>query len=531
MNQIILNSNFSNINDENNFNSKLSLSNYQQNSFFNNSQINSFRFDKSKFSNEDLMIPSISQMVITKKPIKIMSSEYPKKPYLSFSKQNNNSYESVQSSLPKNHIEPKKFEDSKYLKLGLINRTKVQRKFPNKESLNLQENQDDNDINYQELLRQKGIDNLKNSFFDNKSLLPNQSNMNLSFDQTNNLKTNLFNNPQNSNKLLFGSNFNLKKFSDSYSKKNEDFNNLSFYDFNDKNSSKVVSVSNHNSESSKPSSNSTNSFKNFQMFKPIQSKFKMGNFCLSTFQNTSSNSNYLKKIINKKEKPTANLKFKFSKEQLCQKTSNQIKSENTKILNTAISTTDNLSEEDDMKSFDSFNLTHEESWNTTGDDLIDDFLNQVKIINSISDPERICTQENDFDSDGFDENFYIELDKLKKDKNKDYLNLHSDSQHSEFGFLEKNSETKKNKIKIKQKWNYKMISLCKSVHFFDEKSDKIQCPICNATFTSNGMGGHMSKKHKNQSLKFKRRQKTTKFRKIIKKKNKQLKYLEESNFE
>lgn len=176
----------------------------------------------------------------------------------------------------------------------------------------------------------------------------------------------------------------------------------------------------------------------------------------------------------------------------------------------------------------------EEEWETKGDNLITDFMNQVNIIEQLnkqrpsglphvhSSPQNPCepisakdkkpnTDLNDFEFDSFDKNFYQDMMNMNQQ-------IFYEERHRNLRFR---SPNRVNRVRQKKKkWNLKMISLCKSLHFFNIKSLKIPCKFCNQMFTPNGLGGHVSRKHKNLSIQYIHREKTKKFRKLNKERNK-----------
>ena len=176
-------------------------------------------------------------------------------------------------------------------------------------------------------------------------------------------------------------------------------------------------------------------------------------------------------------------------------------------------------------------------------DLIKDFHQQVKIIENLeqniktdqtdkkknknskkrilqkndSELEETClSDESDFEHSKFDNNFFNDIENIpnlydiSKIKNKNDNKILTDD------LLFLNYSRILNDDIPKEKWSYKMISFCKSLHFFNIKNMLFPCKHCKKKFTSNGMGGHVSRQHKNTSIDFKRREKTKILRKVNK---------------
>jgi hypothetical protein len=424
------------------------------------------------------------------------------------------SYESVQSSLPKNNLNSNIIEENKYFGVGMKNLSKIKTNVCTQSSI---ESSNDDDNFYKKLLKNENKNSL-NMFSEAKSLISNHTNANLTLDNANLFKNSIYDNPPQSHDMgmLSKFNLNLNTFNNLFSSNQDQTNCFNLIDSNDKNSSQVVSVSNNNSESSKPQSICATKM-NFKMFNPSKLNLNM---------DLIKDKNQFQEI-NKKNLINTNLvKTKFEKESSLNKEIKKTKAEESdeeKGLNTGISTTDNLSDEQESISSDC-----SQEWETTGDNLVDAFLHQVDIINDLSSSLRFDS-EDDIENETFDKEFNKELKEMKKNNEKEFLNLHFAPENQKMSFVDFKSRDQK--IKLKKKKNYKMLYFCKSLHFFDEKSYKIPCPLCGMKLSHNGMGGHMSKNHPKQSNKFKRRQNTTKLRKIIKKKNDQLKHLGNQRYE
>lgn len=177
----------------------------------------------------------------------------------------------------------------------------------------------------------------------------------------------------------------------------------------------------------------------------------------------------------------------------------------------------------------------DEAWETKSNALITDFMNQVNIIEQLNkqrpsglqQPQSLLNSSdlgqsnftgkavkvdpNDFDFDSFDCNFYKDTKKMKRTE------LYSREPRKMWFTRPRQARLSRQE---KKKWNLKMISLCKSLHFFNIKSMKLACKYCNKFFTPNGLGGHVSRKHKNRSIQYIHREKTKKFRKLTKERNK-----------
>jgi hypothetical protein len=187
---------------------------------------------------------------------------------------------------------------------------------------------------------------------------------------------------------------------------------------------------------------------------------------------------------------------------------------------------------------------NEDLWNTSDKDLIYDFLDQVEIIDELEktrnslkpancDKKEAVTFKNDkkgkkklkfdpkilnFEQDNFDENFYFHL-------SPENLNFYEKDDPKHYNFwTPRNAE---DMTKLKKKWKHKMITLTKSLHFFKDKKKLIPCKYCKKMFSANGMGGHVSRNHKNLSINYNRREQTKRYRRVTKERNRKFVQLEE----
>ena len=253
MNLSLLNSNLSYFNQQTELHSKTSISNFQPHSFLNPSNIPSFKFDESRYSKEDKRMSMPSQMLFLRKPAKVMSSELPKLPVLTFSKPNVHSYESVQSSLPKNNLDSDFIEKNKYFGVGLKNLSKIRTDLSTQSSI---EDLQDNSNFYQNLLKNDHSAHENNPFGDCKSMVSNHTNGHVGADNNALFRSSMFETAPKSYDFGVIPTMNLNTYSNIQSGTQNEFNLFNLVDSNDKCSSQVVSISNPNSESSKLPSNS-----------------------------------------------------------------------------------------------------------------------------------------------------------------------------------------------------------------------------------------------------------------------------------
>ena len=188
-------------------------------------------------------------------------------------------------------------------------------------------------------------------------------------------------------------------------------------------------------------------------------------------------------------------------------------------------------------------LDNNEKWETDENDLILDFLQQVKVIDELNQKrefKELLNHQNtlnenyeqkstfkskdsydekivDMEMDKFDQNFYFHNEKFN------IIDLYTNNDANSFCFVQ--PQKLKNIKFYKNKYKNKMITLCKSLHFFNMKNKRLPCKHCGKMFTANGMGGHVSRNHKKLSLSYNRREKTKQFRKITKERNKKLSQL------
>lgn len=175
----------------------------------------------------------------------------------------------------------------------------------------------------------------------------------------------------------------------------------------------------------------------------------------------------------------------------------------------------------------------EETFETSDNELIKDFINQTQIIDIISETfykkpegtskvsEKSKIKKKDkniekkifeFDNPKFDKSFYNDL-QSKSLKINDASYLDKGKKECFVNFI------KSPNLQIDNKWNFKMISLCKSLHFFDMKRTLIPCKYCKKMFTNHGMGGHMSRKHPKLSDQFNKREEVKRLRKCHRERN------------
>lgn len=169
----------------------------------------------------------------------------------------------------------------------------------------------------------------------------------------------------------------------------------------------------------------------------------------------------------------------------------------------------------------------EEEWETQGSLLIADFMNQVGIIDRLNSKRPLGSaggggtsgarkepQEDPFDFEfkTFDSDFYKDFEQVPGQV------LYSARPGRALKFLGRDRAGRVRRAKKKSR--LKMISLCKSLHFFNIKSIKMKCKYCEERFTPNGLGGHVSRKHQKESINYNYREQTKRNRLLIKERNK-----------
>jgi hypothetical protein len=166
----------------------------------------------------------------------------------------------------------------------------------------------------------------------------------------------------------------------------------------------------------------------------------------------------------------------------------------------------------------------QDPWNLKDNNLIQDFMKQCQTIETLA-SETSTLSELNFEQNGFDDLFFKSLQRTGV-RGRGKIHRESQVERAKVSFLKNTKQEKRRDNRLKQKWNYRMITFCKSLRFFNNKSNKIQCHFCEKSFTSTAMGGHMSTNHKHHSTKFKNKTRISKRRSLIKKTNRRFKAIE-----
>lgn len=287
------------------------------------------------------------------------------------------------------------------------------------------------------------------------------------------------------------------------------------FTYKDKSSSKVVSVTPINSEQSQSNSKRDFGFKADFVFTNRPEPFRVSpGFQMVPFANKTDLPSRNSGPIGKKDEAS---------------TENEIKNVGTEEEFENDSRGSTLAEFESSTAEDTLeagkasprNSADFDSFETRTRNSILDFMDQVKVIQNVSKP-RNEDPKMSFEDENFDVLFYKETEMFK---NKERARLHflrEKTKKKKLCFL-KPSTRKLIKTNFKKSKSTRFSTHFKAMHFFNTKKQKIECRFCGVKLSANGLGGHMSKKHAKQSIKFRRRLQTQKNRKIIKKKNEKLK--------
>jgi hypothetical protein len=125
-------------------------------------------------------------------------------------------------------------------------------------------------------------------------------------------------------------------------------------------------------------------------------------------------------------------------------------------------------------------------------------------------PPKCIYDKSDFESTKFAKFFFdTTLKDMKKTEGKDTSDLR----------LKFFSPKNQDQMEVQENWSFGIMSLCKSLHFFNMKKIMLSCIFCGKFFSNHGMGGHMSKIHPKRSANFQSRQTTKDARTIARERN------------